>query len=560
MFRVSKSADSKTARAVGRDGLRIEGNVTPLDRAVNVSIRANQMAAVRTRRFLIKMEAGKRYDLTLSSLTMDSVLIVQDPSGKHLALDDDSGGALDASLEFQAPRDGDYPVLAAALNGSGPFVLQVRELKGPGKLTPERRKEMTAKTAELEAAHIAAGSRKDFVEAGRCILDEIEIVKELYPEEDYPDGHPMIAGRLRNLANAIKAQGRLEAAEAFRREVLTINKRIHKTDHLDVAEASNGLGLLLQEEGKLTDAAPYLRDALAMWIRIRKGDHPDVNVGLNNMGLLLRAQKRPEEAERYLRDSLEMYRRNIRGDHPLLASGFDRLGRVLYEERKLDQAETLLRDGLAMRRRLFKADHVDLDESIRNMGLLLEAQGKPEGAEPLYRESLAMRKRLFKGDHAEVARALDTLADLLKTRNQLPEVERLLREELEMRQRLNPNDRPDTARTLFDLADVLGSQKKFTETEFVRPAASLEMRQRLHKRDHWKRWTAFRCWDSVFEETREKQGCRATLARRACDVETAVPGRSSKDREDHDRIGGGASRSRETVGIRSPVQRIARDA
>jgi CHAT domain-containing protein/Tfp pilus assembly protein PilF len=483
-FRVSEVAGEKAGTSiVGKDGLKLEGTVSALDRAVNVMARPNQIVTVRARRFLVKMEAGKRYDMTLSSLTMDSMLVVLDPTGKQLAIDDDSGGALDASLEFQAPRDGDYPVLAAAYKGNGPFVLEVRELKGPGKLTPERRKELTAKAAELEAAYSAATAKRDFVEAGRCMLDAIDIVKELYPEEDYPDGHPLIAGRLRNLAVAIKAQGRLGAAEPYRREVLAINKRVHKTDHLDSAEASNSLGLLLKEEGKLTDAAPFLRDALAMWMRIHKGDHPNVNTGLNNMGLLLRAQQRPEEAERYFRDSLAMYRRNIRGDHPMLALGLDHLGTALFEESKLDQAEPLLREALQMRRRLFKGDHADLAESIRNMGLVLDAQNKLESAEPLLRESLAMRKRLYKGDHIEIAADLGSIAMLLRRQKKLQEAERLLREEFEMRQRLDPEDRPDTAKALVNLGFVIGHQERFPEAE---PLARqcLAMLQRLHKGDH----------------------------------------------------------------------------
>jgi serine/threonine protein kinase/formylglycine-generating enzyme required for sulfatase activity len=79
------------------------------------------------RRFEIKLQAGKTYRLTMDSQDMDSFLVLQDRTGRELAFDDDSGGNLNALLDYTAPRDDTYTVFAASLQGIGSFVLAIRE-------------------------------------------------------------------------------------------------------------------------------------------------------------------------------------------------------------------------------------------------------------------------------------------------------------------------------------------------------------------------------------------------------------------------------------------------
>jgi hypothetical protein len=79
--------------------------------------------------FLIKMTKGKSYTIDMESTNFDTYLRVEDPTGKQLAEDDDSGGNLNARLTLQAPADGTYRFIATtfAPNAGGSFTLMVRE-------------------------------------------------------------------------------------------------------------------------------------------------------------------------------------------------------------------------------------------------------------------------------------------------------------------------------------------------------------------------------------------------------------------------------------------------
>jgi formylglycine-generating enzyme required for sulfatase activity len=81
-------------------------------------------------RFQVEFRAGQTYRLTMDSREIDSILVLQDGSGKELAIDDDSGGGLNAMLDYTALKDDTYTIVAGALDLKKPgrFVLAVREI------------------------------------------------------------------------------------------------------------------------------------------------------------------------------------------------------------------------------------------------------------------------------------------------------------------------------------------------------------------------------------------------------------------------------------------------
>jgi formylglycine-generating enzyme required for sulfatase activity len=85
--------------------------------------------SVPVKRFQVRFRAGRTYRLSMDSHEIDSMLLLLDKSGQILAGDDDSGGGLNALLEFTASRDDTYTVVAGAINlkKSGSFVLAVLE-------------------------------------------------------------------------------------------------------------------------------------------------------------------------------------------------------------------------------------------------------------------------------------------------------------------------------------------------------------------------------------------------------------------------------------------------
>jgi thiol-disulfide isomerase/thioredoxin len=88
-----------------------------------------------------KMIAGKTYIFDLKSNNFDAFLRLEDPSGKQVAEDDDSGGGLNAQIVYKAKEDGEYKVVATSFppNQTGKYTLRMAEA-GPAELLAARAK------------------------------------------------------------------------------------------------------------------------------------------------------------------------------------------------------------------------------------------------------------------------------------------------------------------------------------------------------------------------------------------------------------------------------------
>jgi tetratricopeptide (TPR) repeat protein/tRNA A-37 threonylcarbamoyl transferase component Bud32 len=81
--------------------------------------------------YQVKLAAGKTYMIEMVSpdpKAIDPFLVLSDAAGKMLAVDDDSGGGLNARIIFRPPQDGTFRIRAASVDSDrGEFNLTVRE-------------------------------------------------------------------------------------------------------------------------------------------------------------------------------------------------------------------------------------------------------------------------------------------------------------------------------------------------------------------------------------------------------------------------------------------------
>lgn len=118
--------------------VRIEGRITNDDPKIKFELGPKSTQEMRAKPYNVQLVRGKHYTITLNAVggkgkeggffnRFDPYLVVQDADGKTLAHDDDSGGDLNARLTLTVPQDGTYRVYAAALAGSGAYVLSITE-------------------------------------------------------------------------------------------------------------------------------------------------------------------------------------------------------------------------------------------------------------------------------------------------------------------------------------------------------------------------------------------------------------------------------------------------
>ena len=105
-------------------GLKLAATLTAFDPLDMINYRGTKF---RCKVFRIKMKGSQKYVIDLTSKQFDPLLRIEDARGKQLAFDDDSGGNLQARLNFTPPADGVFRVIATHFNGGfGMFELAVR--------------------------------------------------------------------------------------------------------------------------------------------------------------------------------------------------------------------------------------------------------------------------------------------------------------------------------------------------------------------------------------------------------------------------------------------------
>lgn len=86
------------------------------------------------------------------------------------------------------------------------------------------------------------------------------------------------------MGNALRKIGRLEEALDHYKAALRIQRNKLESDHKDVGDTTNNMGLVHIEMGKLDEAMKSFTEAVNV-MKLRLGDnHPSVGALLNNMG------------------------------------------------------------------------------------------------------------------------------------------------------------------------------------------------------------------------------------------------------------------------------------
>jgi alkyl hydroperoxide reductase subunit AhpC len=117
---------------------------------------------------VVTMRKGISYQIDMSSRQFDSYLFLDDENGKELAMDDDSGGNLDARIVFNCQRTGKYRIVCTAYNpnGMGMFTLTVKRAGAV---------QVTVSTHATLLSKAAPDFRGDFAVNGKpCKLSDLK--------------------------------------------------------------------------------------------------------------------------------------------------------------------------------------------------------------------------------------------------------------------------------------------------------------------------------------------------------------------------------------------------
>jgi tetratricopeptide (TPR) repeat protein len=192
-----------------------------------------------------QMAAGKTYRIDLMSKEFDTYLRLVDPSGAQVAADDDGGEGTNARIIYRAAQAGEHQIIATSFEAgaTGKYTLTIVEASSADLLEQE------AKT--LHARAVALYQRANYPEAIRMLREALAMRRQLYPQAQFPQGHPDLAQSLNNLGSLQQDRGEYAKAQTYYARALAMQHQLYPKSrfpagHPELAASLNNVGSLLR--------------------------------------------------------------------------------------------------------------------------------------------------------------------------------------------------------------------------------------------------------------------------------------------------------------------------
>jgi CHAT domain-containing protein len=348
-----------------------------------------------------------------------------------------------------------FCLVAAAL----PLVGLADEPKPPELTAEEQKLAAEARRHSHEAMRLHGEGR--YARALEECREALALLRRLYPEDKYPDGHAELAACMNNVAAMLQTMGQPSAALPYYEQSLAMARKLYSAaqfpdGHAALAISLNRMGLVLEAIGQPDRGLIYVEEALAMRRRLYPPDkypdgHAEVAGSLNNLGHILGTIGSYDQALTCCEEVLAMCRRlyppqRYPDGHGHLAISLTRLALVLCRVGRPAEALPYAEQAAAMRQRLYPIGrypdgHVELAGSLNNLGVVLADLGDGPGALSRYEQAVAMYRKLYPPSvypegHADLAADLNNVGMALQMTGEMQRATDHYRQSLAMHQRV----------------------------------------------------------------------------------------------------------------------------
>jgi tetratricopeptide (TPR) repeat protein len=181
------------------------------------------------------------------------------------------------------------------------------------------------------------------------------------------------------------------------RAALSIRRRLHGSNDLEVAKLLNGLGLVLSGAGRYGVATVFVGGG------------------------------RDAESEAAHQEAMRIQRARLPGDDPELAYSLSGLAFALEMQGKVAEAESMLRKALEIRKQAFGEENVLVANTLTDLGWFMKRHGRYREEGDFFRQALVTRRKLLGNEHPMLAADIAQLADAFVNQGNLAEAEVLWR-------------------------------------------------------------------------------------------------------------------------------------
>ncbi|MFO1484322.1 MAG: tetratricopeptide repeat protein [Verrucomicrobiaceae bacterium] len=312
---------------------------------------------------------------------------------------------------------------------------------------------------------------------------------------------------MKNLAVALKDQGRSTEAEVLLRHTLTTQQRVlgaehHDTfvtitvlaavcddqekrveaenlylhlwqvqkrllgpDHLETLGTMGRLASSYQNQGRFTEAAKLCQERLEGCTRAFGPRDPRTVVSMTIAAEAFEADGQPTEAEKLFFGALEIMKQTLGTDHPDTLAQLDKLALFQSRHGRRSQALALHQRSLDVKRRTLGELHPQTILSMQFLAEENEAAGRRKEAEEAHLQVLDTLRNARGPGHPDTLAEMDSLAAVYGHHGRAVEARKLEEQVLEARQHTLGEQHPQTLRTMRRLAEAYEAEGRHTEAE-----------------------------------------------------------------------------------------------
>ena len=142
-------------------------------------------------------------------------------------------------------------------------------------------------------------------------------------------------------------------------------------------------------------ALEYHNRALAIREKVFGTEHPDVAQSYNNIGLIYDSQGNYEKSLEYYNKALEIYEKFFGTEHPNVAMLYNNIGAICNSLRIYDKALEYFKKALAICEKVLGTEHPNVAQLYNNIGFIYRSQGIYDKALEYYKKTLAIFEKIL---------------------------------------------------------------------------------------------------------------------------------------------------------------------
>ncbi|WP_395742113.1 tetratricopeptide repeat protein [Prosthecobacter sp.] len=290
---------------------------------------------------------------------------------------------------------------------------------------------------------------------------------------------------MRQLATAMKAEGRFVDAETLLRRTLSAQQRALGPDHLDTFVTITVLAAVCDDQEKRLDAETLYLNLWHVQKRVLGPDHLDTIATIGHLANSYTAQGRHADALKLRREQLEATRRVLGPKDPRTLIAMNITAHAAEAAGMPSDAEKLYFGALEMMKQSLGAEHPDTLAQTDQVALFLGRRGRHDEALKLHHESLDGKRRMLGLKDPQTLLSLKNLASEYETQGRRSEAEASQLQVLETLRTAFPPEHPEILSQMDTVAQVYDSHGRHADATKLRQD-TLAVRQRALGATHVK--------------------------------------------------------------------------